>query len=178
MTFIYFDDFPEFRPNLTPIQIFKMGSFGGTYWRDIESSVTNKKYKSVYTKYPTDWFDTIPYNYMVLPYTLYDKNVNKYKVKVGSTLQEWQDKDWISKYHPYGWVQWYCDFYLGERCPDDSRQIKRWLNLAGKNGRFRKSLVKKINTQNTTYNDMTVSPKIRQTLQHWGYRLAKKDMSR
>ena len=28
---IMFKDFPDFRPNLTPREIFKMGSFGGTY---------------------------------------------------------------------------------------------------------------------------------------------------
>ena len=34
---IFFKDHPEFRPNLSPKQIFKMGSFGGTYWRPIKS---------------------------------------------------------------------------------------------------------------------------------------------
>ena len=34
---IFFEDHPEFRPNLSPRQIFKLGSFGGTYWRPIKS---------------------------------------------------------------------------------------------------------------------------------------------
>ena len=42
---IQFPDFPNFKPNLTPVQIFALGSFGGSYWRPIYSSVTNKKYK-------------------------------------------------------------------------------------------------------------------------------------
>ena len=29
----------------------------------------------------------------------------------------------------------------------------------------------------TTWDNLTVSPKIRQTLQHWGYRLNKKDFN-
>lgn len=29
---VVFKDAPEFRPNLTPQEIFRMGSFGGTYW--------------------------------------------------------------------------------------------------------------------------------------------------
>ena len=42
---IIFDDFPEFRPNLTPKEIFELGSFGGTYWRPIYSSITKKNTK-------------------------------------------------------------------------------------------------------------------------------------
>ncbi len=30
---LVFKDYPEFKPNLTPKDIFKSGSFGGTYWR-------------------------------------------------------------------------------------------------------------------------------------------------
>ena len=41
-----FKDFPEFRPNLCPEEMFRAGSFGGTYWRPISSSVTGKKYKN------------------------------------------------------------------------------------------------------------------------------------
>ena len=32
---IIFTDYPDFIPNLTPTEIFNMGSFGGTYWRPI-----------------------------------------------------------------------------------------------------------------------------------------------
>ena len=41
-----FKDYPEFKPNLTPRQIFKFGSFGGTYWRPIFSRITKKDYKN------------------------------------------------------------------------------------------------------------------------------------
>ena len=30
-----FPDYPEFTPYLSPREIFKLGSFGGTYWRPI-----------------------------------------------------------------------------------------------------------------------------------------------
>ena len=36
----------DFRPNITPIQVFKKGAFGGTYFRDIYSSITDKWYKN------------------------------------------------------------------------------------------------------------------------------------
>ena len=34
---IVFSDYPDFTPNLTPREIFTLGSFGGTYWRPIKS---------------------------------------------------------------------------------------------------------------------------------------------
>merc|ERR1712166_1586552 len=33
-------DYPDFRPNLSPSEVLQMGSFGGTYYRPIESAVT------------------------------------------------------------------------------------------------------------------------------------------
>ena len=70
--------------------------------------------------------------------------INKYGKKVGTTLKFWEDKGWMEKQDPYGWVQWYCEFYLGRRSVDDERQISRWKKLAGPNGRFRKWLVTQI----------------------------------
>ena len=49
---VIFKDYPEFTPNLTPKEIFSLGSFGGTYWRDIISSVTNKEYQNIHMTYP------------------------------------------------------------------------------------------------------------------------------
>ena len=105
----------------------------------------------------------------------YDKSINKYGVKVGTTLKFWESKNWIKKIHPYGWVQWYCDFFMGKRSEDDERQIKRWKGVAGERGRFMRFLVTQILKKKKTWNDETVSPKIRQTLQHWAYKLTKKD---
>jgi len=175
-----FEDYPEFTPNLSPKEMFQLGSFGGTYWRPIYSSVTNKYYEYIYKDYPEDWWDgliTLNSNKLTLSWDEYDTSINNYSVKVGQTLEEWEEKDWITKYHPYGWVHWYCDFFIGERCPDDKRQIDRWLKLAGKNGRFRKWLITLVLKKKTTWDNLTVSPKIRQTLQHWGYRLNKKDFN-
>lgn len=168
-----FSDYPEFTPNLTPQEMFELGSFGGTYWRPIYSGVLKKKLKPPLNDYPKSWWKNIPMENLVSEE--YDKSKNKYKVKVGTSLEFWESKKWIKPSHPYGWVQWYCDFYMGKRSKDDERQIKRWLGIAGPRGRFMRFLVTQILKKKTDYNDETVSPKIRQVLQHWGYKLTKKD---
>ena len=161
----------QFKPNLTPKKMFELGSFGGTYWRPIYSSITKKKYKNLHKNY--SWFKKIPEH--KLSSKDYDNKINKYKVKVGTSLEFWEGKGWINKQNPYGWVHWYCDYKKGKRGPDDERQIKRWLKLAGPKGRFRNFLVTQIVKKKGKWNDEKISPKIRQVLQHWGYKLTKKD---
>ena len=153
-----FKDYPDFKPNVSPKDVFKKGAFGGTYFRPIYSSVTDKNYneKEVISE-------------------KYDKKVNKYGVKCGSSLEDWEKSGWIDKQDPYGWFQWYCRFYRGRRTKDDKRQIDRWLKLTGPNGRFRRRLMNEIIKKGKQYSDPSVSPVIRQVLLHWGYELTKKD---
>ena len=89
---VVFKDYPEFRPNLTPREIIKLGSFGGTYWRPIYSSVTDKNYKNQHTKYPASWWKGIPDYWLTSKWDEYDKKINKYDVKVGTTLEFWEEK--------------------------------------------------------------------------------------
>lgn len=170
-----FSDYPEFTPNLSPRDIFVLGSFGGTYWRPIHSSITSKNYVNAHRKLPVSWWQGIPEDYLVSPD--YDVAVNRYHVKVGSSLEDWEMHHWITAVDPYGWVQWYCHFFNGRRTSDDERQIHRWQGIAGKNGRFRKWLVAQIVARDGAWNDANISPKIRQTLQHWGYKLTKQDFN-
>lgn len=171
---LHFSDYPEFQPNLTPREMFKMGSFGGTYWRPIHSKITGRDYKNVHKKYP--WWNGIPESQLSSPD--YDIQKNKYKCRVGTSLEFWEGKNWITKYNPYGWVHWYCDFCMGRRSPDDQRQINRWKGLASSRGRFRKFLVTQIVKKRGTWDDHEISPKIRQVLQHWAYKLSKSDFNK
>ena len=171
---LHFSDYPEFQPNLTPREMFKMGSFGGTYWRPIHSKITGRDYKNVHKKYP--WWDGILESQLSSPD--YDIQKNKYKCRVGTSLEFWEGKNRITKYNPYGWVHWYCDFCMGRRSPDDQRQINRWKGLASSRGRFRKFLVTQIVKKRGTWDDHEISPKIRQVLQHWAYKLSKSDFNK
>jgi len=173
----YFKDYPEFKPNLSPREMFKLGSFGGTYWRPIKSKVIGKELKNLHKKYPKSWWKGIPENHLTLPFDKYDKTINKYGVKVGTTLDFWESKGWIKKHHPYGWVHWYCDFFMGKRGEDDERQVKRWQGVSGERGRFMRFLVTQILKKKSKWNDEDISPKIRQTLQHWAYKLTLADFN-
>lgn len=171
---------PEFQPNLSPLEIFKLGSFGGTYWREITSGVTGKTYSNEHLKLKhgnrgINWED-IPKEYLISE--ICHSKINKYNVKAGTSLEFWESKNWINEDDPYGWVQWYCNYYLGRRIPEeDDRQIGRWKKFAGRKGRFRLWLITNITKKKGKFNDEDISRKIRQGLQHWGYVLTEEDFN-
>lgn len=175
---LYFPDFPSFKPNLTPKQILEMGSFGGTYFRPIYSTITKKNYANVHKEFPAEWFKNINEKTMITNNKC-QPSINKYGVKAGSSLLAWEESGWIRHQDPYGWFQWYCRFYLGRRTKDDKRQVDRWDNYTGEiRGRWLRNLIGKIVKSGKQYNDNSVSPVIRQGLQHWGYKLTKKDFDK
>lgn len=172
---LLFNDYPDFCPNLIPKEVIQSGVFGGTYFRNIISGITGKKYKDVWKEFPKDWFNGLDIEKYVTSQKI-DKSINKYKTQMGGNLDMWESSGWITKIDPYGWFQWYCRFYLGRRTSDDKRQIKRWLNTCGINGRFRISLIREImRSKSKKYNDYIIKPVARQGLLHWAYELTKKD---
>ncbi len=195
---LFFEDFPAFRPNLTPEEVLRLGSFGGTYFRPIYSAVTKKRYGSeVWKELPPSWLKGLDVKLQVAN-PVYDKNQNKYKVKSGASLEEWEGSNWIKDCDPYGWFQWYCRFYQGRRCADDERQVSRGLSLFGPTGRWLRNLSNKIvasveaggmiapgnpgypgkKTLESEVENYSISPVIRQTLQHWGYKISLHDFKK
>lgn len=169
-----FKDYPDFKPNLTPEQMFSRGIFGGAYFRPIHSGVTGKDYEGVWEKYKC--IQNVPEN--LKGKKDFDFCLNKYKVAAGSSLLEWESKGWIVEQDPYGWVQWYCEFYDGRRSEDDARQIDRWNKYAGpKSGRWRTNLINKIKNAGglSKLDDVSISPVVRQGLLQWGYELTSED---
>ena len=157
---------------MTPQQIFAVGSFGGNYWAPIYSTVSGESLMNQHFEFEEFWGD-IPEN--LLAGSSYQKELNKYGVKSGTDLELWESKGWIHEQDPYGWVQWYCRFFSGRRTDDDIRQVRRWCAFAGPNGRFRRQLITRILRAESTFDDVSISPVIRQSLQHWGYQLTESD---
>ena len=153
----------SFKPMLTPKKMLNKGIFGGTYFNQLVD----------YRIFPEDWFSNLDETYFLSK--IYNKKINYFNIKSGQSQEEWELKGWIHKDDPRGWFEWYCKYFSGRRHEDDERQIKRWAALAGKRGRFSRFLVTQIINKNGKWNDESISPKIRQVLQHWGYKLTKKD---
>ena len=77
---LVFKDAPEFRPNMTPKEVLQAGSFGGTYFRPIKSSVTGLKYNKMWLELPQNWLEGLNVKKTVAS-SIYDEGVNTYKVK-------------------------------------------------------------------------------------------------
>jgi len=145
-----FKDHKNFITDYTPLQMFKKGILGGAYFRDIYSSINGKQYKNRWKRY----FFLKNLKSTKYKNKIIDKKYNCYGVYASSSLETWENKGWIKKYDPYGWIEWYINFYYGRRIKDyDDWQIKRFLNLKNR----MKGLLKKY----------PKSLKIKQTLLHW-----------
>lgn len=169
---LVFKDYKSFQPNKTPREVIEAGAFGGCYFRPIESSVVNKTLSNQHLEF--DFFADLPDEKLINDE--YSPEINKYKVSCGGSLQMWQSKGWISPIDPYGWFQWYCRFYNGRRSSDDDRQVKRWERCTGAKGRWKKNLLTKIIAKVASFDDVSVSPVVRQTLLHWGYEITQDDV--
>ena len=145
MTIIHFEDHPEFKPSYTPHEIIKMGAFGGTYFRPIQSGLLGRTFVDCHLEFQE--IAALPPHLVTA--SVYDKNVNYYGVKCGLSLKDWQDKGWIRETDPRGWFQWYCRFYAGRRCYNDERQIRRWIN------------------KKNTFTRLKMTNKVKQVLLHW-----------
>jgi hypothetical protein len=103
---------PLFKPDLTPKQMLALGVFGGVYMRDCVK------------EFPKEWFTKA--KFQIKGEKKGNAKLNYFGVRASQPLSVWRKKGWIYKEDPRGWFQWYCRYYMGRRCADDERQIKRW----------------------------------------------------
>ena len=134
---------PEFRPELTPAQMLRMGVFGGKYMTDCRD------------EFPAEWFEGAK-----LSPGKANPKLNFFGVRASKPLSYWREKGWIWPDDPRGWFQWYCRYWMGRRCEDDRRQIGRWKAMARHIGQVKKNCVK---------GDLLCRPRQRQALLHWAY---------
>ena len=145
-----------------------MGSFGGTYFHPTERNIAIDV-----NEFPSDWFEGLPTEFYYSK--KYNRKVNYFKTKCGQSQEEWEKNGWINPIDPRGWFQWYCRYYIGRRCEDDERQIRRWLNFAGEKGRWRNYIYTQIHKNGGDISDESYSLGARQSLLHWGYKVNEKD---
>lgn len=166
-----FADAPNFRPNLTPAECIRKGIFGGCYFnpRGGKAGIFASEVAIDHSEFPAAWFAGISQELYIS--RRYNVPTNAYKVKSGFGQKEWESKGWMHVQDPRGWFQWYCRFFCGRRSADDARQIGRWCACASPRGRWRNQLCGAVARGSGRWNDLNVSPVIRQTLLHWGYEL-------
>jgi hypothetical protein len=135
---------PEFRPELTPGEMLRLGVFGGKYMTDGVG------------EFPRSWFAGAK-----LAKGRSDASLNYFGVAASQPLSEWRRRGWIHPDDPRGWFQWYCRYYMGRRLPEeDARQIRRWKAMR----RHLRQL-----QGNCEPRDLTCRKRQRQALLHWAY---------
>ena len=134
---------PDFHPELTPKEMLELGVFGGKYMTDCHD------------EFPASWFRKAK-----LSPRRRDPKLNYFGVNASVPLSVWRTKGWIYHEDPRGWFQWYCRYYMGRRCPDDERQIKRWRAMRRHIAQIKRHCPKR---------ELECRPRQRQALLHWAY---------
>ena len=133
----------DFRPELTPKQLLRLGVFGGRYMTDCAA------------EFPDDWFERA----RLCP-ERHDPALNFFGVNASQPLALWREKGWIHREDPRGWFQWYCRYFMGRRMADDARQIGRWRAMRRHVAQVRRYCHE---------GDLDCRPRQRQALLHWAY---------
>jgi hypothetical protein len=134
---------PGFHPDLSPSELLALGVFGGKYMTDCRA------------EFPATWFRRAK-----LSPERRNPTLNFFGVDASQSLTEWRKKGWIYRGDPRGWFQWYCRYYMGRRCEDDDRQIRRWRQMTRHVAQIKQGCVP---------GDLECRPRQRQALLHWAY---------
>ena len=121
----------------------ELGVFGGKYMTDCTG------------EFPASWFRRARLNSQT-----HDPDINYFGVNASQPLSYWEAKGWIHPDDPRGWFQWYCRYFMGRRCEDDERQIRRWRAMTRHVAQVRK---------HCEPSDLCCRRKQRQALLHWAY---------
>jgi hypothetical protein len=134
---------PDFRPELKPQEMLELGVFGGKYMTDCKD------------EFPDEWYKNAK-----LCSERHDLALNCFGMNASQPLSVWKKKGWIYEKDTRGWFQWYCRYYMGRRCRDDERQIKRWMGMRRYIAQIKRNCIEA---------DLNCRRKQRQALLHWAY---------
>ena len=142
---------PEFRPELTPKDMLRLGVFDGKYMTDCRR------------EFPASWFAGAK-----LARGTPDPALNYFGIIASQPLSVWRANGWIHPDDPRGWFQWYCRYYMGRRMPEeDRRQIARWKAM--------RRHIRQIE-RHCDCGDIACRRRQRQALLHWAYDSARSDL--
>lgn len=138
----------DFKPELSPAEMLKLGVFEGKYLNDC------------FNEFPREWYENATESLSPAKPNI---SKNFFKIKSRQSLQIWRENGWILPNDPdvRGWFLWYCRYYLGRRDESvDKRQIKRWRA-------FRRHVAQIKN--NCFEKDLDCRKRQRQALLQWAY---------
>jgi len=120
---ITFTDNPRFITAYSPLRMIELGVFGLGYFGIKE--VDSIHFDSLLNKNPefSKHMDLIHERTRLHPQ---DFSKNFYEIQSGLDHEFWIDNNLIRDDDPYGWFNWYINFYYGRRHSDDNRQINRY----------------------------------------------------
>ena len=142
---------PDFKPELTPKEMLELGVFGGKYMTDCRK------------EFPAGWF-----LHAKLNSEFHDPSLNFFGIDASQPLSIWKKKGWIWADDPRGWFQWYCRYYMGRRCVDDARQIKRWRAIIRHVAQIKKNCPS-TRLRTSRKPDLGCRARQRQAVLHWAY---------
>ncbi|NLE06562.1 MAG: hypothetical protein GX638_17395, partial [Crenarchaeota archaeon] len=144
-------EFPMFKPELTPVEILKLGVFQG------------KRFNDCFREFPREWFlEVLEENKLSVLKPM--RKFNYFKVPEDVIAVDWKDEDHDSlmdQHDPRGWLQWYIRFHLGRRTPVDRKQINRWVSFGKRYKKMIESSCKK--------GDDKCKTRIKQAMICWGF---------
>lgn len=153
----------DFKAQLTPMQMLKLGVFEGKYLNDCEN------------EFPAEWYTAARAADKLRP-DKPDVDVNLFKIKSRLSLQEWRKRKWIpiapGDQDVRGWFQWYCRYFIGRRMPViDAIQIGRYKAFVRHRAQILKSLKDMpANKRPKTKKELLLHrPRQRQALLQWAW---------
>jgi len=139
-----------------------------------------------YKYLPPEWIRDLDVEGQLIS-TSYVPERNKYGVKCGQSIEEWEGMGWINaRWDVRGWFQWYERFFRGRRGEDDDRQVGRWERCVGERGRWRRALIKQyikrgvkfVSDEGLDDEEVEVSPVLSQTCFHWAWEMDQKELDK